>query len=96
MTADDGRGYVDALSLSDVDTAVYESVANLEYAGGRVTRGEIAATVDLDGKVLDETLDGLVNRGLLLRTESDGEPAYAPAERGWTNAPEQKPGLPGA
>lgn len=95
MTADDGRGYVDALSLSDVDTTVFETVANLEYTGRPMTRSEIAAAVDLDDKVLDETLDNLVERGLLVRTEGDDEPAYLPADRGWSTAPEQGFGLHG-
>lgn len=95
MTADEGHGYVEPISLTDVDTTVYETAANLEYTGRPLTRSEIAAVVDLDDKTLDESLDVLVGRGLLARAGDDGEPAFTVANRGWSMAPDQGDGLRG-
>lgn len=95
MTADDQPGYVEPMSLTDVDTTVYETVANLEYTGRPLTRSEIGAVVDLDDKTLDESLDVLVGRGLLARAEVDGEPAFTVANRGWSLTPDQGEGLRG-
>ena len=95
MTADDRRGYVEPMSLTDVDTTVYEAAANLEYTGRPLTRSEIGAVTDLDDKTLDESLDVLVGRGLLARSEESGEPAFVVANRGWSLTPDQGPGLRG-
>lgn len=93
MTAGSGRPHVDAQSLNDVDTYVYETIATLEYTGRPATRDEIAAVADLDDQVLDETLTALAERGLLVRVDARGEPAYEPAIRGWSTAPEQAQGM---
>lgn len=96
MTANDRPGYVEPMSLTDVDTTVYETAANLEYTGRPLTRSEIGAVVDLDDKTLDESLDVLVGRGLLARAdEGEDEPAYAVANRGWSLTPDQGEGLRG-
>ena len=97
MTAEDGHGYVEPMSLTDVDTTVYETVANLEYTGRPLTRSEIASVADLDDKTLDESLDVLVGRGLLARDEAEeaGEPAFTVANRGWSLTPDQGFGLRG-
>ena len=95
MTADDGHGYVEPMSLTDVDTTVYETAANLEYTGRPLTRTEIGSVVDLDDRTLDESLDVLVGRGLLARAEDDGEPAFTVANRGWSLTPDQGEGLRG-
>lgn len=95
MTADDGSGYVEPMSLTDIDTTVYETAANLEYTGRPLTRSEIGTVTDLDDKTLDESLDVLVGRGLLARSEESGEPAFTVANRGWSLTPDQGPGLRG-
>ena len=93
MTAGNGPPHVDAQSLTDVDTYVYETIATLEYTGRPATRGEIAAAADLDDRVLDETLTALVDHGLLVTADAGGEPGYEPASRGWSTAPEQPRGM---
>jgi hypothetical protein len=93
MTAGSGRPHVDAQSLNDVDTYVYETIATLEYTGRPATRHEIAAVADVDDQVLDETLTALTERGLLIRADAGGEPGYEPADRGWSAAPEQARGM---
>ena len=35
----------------------------------------------------------LVRRGLLIRSNLDGEAAFEPAERGWSAAPDQAQGM---
>jgi DNA-binding HxlR family transcriptional regulator len=95
MTTGEGHGYVEPMSLTDVDTTVYETAANLEYTGRPLTRSEIRAVVDLDDKTLDESLDVLVRRGLLARAEEDGKPAFTVANRGWSLTPDQGHGLRG-
>jgi predicted transcriptional regulator len=85
--------YVDAQSLSDVETYVYEAIATLEYTGRPATEPEIAAVVDLDDQTVSEILARLTERGLLVRTERDGEPAFEPARRDWSAAPDW-PGRP--
>jgi hypothetical protein len=95
MTADDGRGYVEPMSLSDVDTTVYETAANLEYTGRPLTRTEFADVTDLDDQTLDESLDVLVGHGLLARDEDSDEPAFTVANRGWSLTPDQGYGLRG-
>jgi hypothetical protein len=88
MTADPERPYVDPLALSDLGLHVYEAIATLEYLGRPATRPEIAAAAETDQDRLDRTLDELTRRGLLIRSDSSGEPAYEPARRGWSRAPD--------
>jgi hypothetical protein len=85
--------YAELLSVKDVDSYVYETVATLEYTGRPVTRPEIAAATDLDDQAIDASLAVLADRGMLTRTTDGGEVAFAPAERGWSAAPEQGQGL---
>lgn len=86
--------YVDALSLRDVDTYVYETVATLEYTGRPATREQIAAATDLDDHVLGEALDTLTRRGLLARSPGEtSSETFVPAQRGWSTAPEQGRGM---
>jgi hypothetical protein len=87
------RPHVDSQSLRDVDTYVYETIATLEYTGRPATRGQIAAVADVEDQVLDETLAELVRRELLIRSEAGGEPAFEPANRGWSTAPDQAQGM---
>ena len=93
MAGGSDQPYVDSLSLSDVDAYVYETIATLEYTGRPATRGEIAAAADIDDATLDATLAELTRRGLLARADADGDPAHAPAERGWSAAPDQARGM---
>jgi hypothetical protein len=87
------RPYVDSQSLRDLDTYVYETIATLEYTGRPATRDQIAAVADVEDQVLDETLAELVRRKLLIRSQDGDEPAFEPADRGWSTAPEQTQGM---
>jgi hypothetical protein len=93
MTANGNSPHVDAQSLTDVDTYVYETAATLEYTGRPATRSQIAAVADLDDEALDETLSELVRRGLLVRTDVSGEAGFEPADRGWSTSPDQTQGM---
>jgi len=93
MRDGDGRPHVDAQSLRDVDTYVYETIATLEYTGRPATRDQIAAVADLEDEVLDETLTELVRRRLLIESDAEGEPGFEPANRGWSTAPDQARGM---
>jgi hypothetical protein len=90
----DRAPHVDAQSLRDVDTYIYETVATLEYTGKPATRDQIAGATDLDDQVLDEALGSLTRRGLLVRAgDGDDDPAFEPARRSWSTAPEQSRGM---
>lgn len=93
MSSGGDSPHVDAQSLRDLDTYVYETIATLEYTGRPATRGQIAAVAELDDRVLDETLADLVGRGLLVRFDAGDEPGFEPADRGWSTAPEQAQGM---
>lgn len=92
MPGDNERPYADALSITDADAHVYETIATLEYTGRPATRAAIAATAELDEASVDSALEQLTRRGLLVRTEADGELAFEPAQRGWSAAPDQAAG----
>jgi Winged helix DNA-binding domain len=85
--------YVDAQSLSDVETYIYEAIATLEYRGRPATESEIAAVVDLDDQTVSEVLATLTERGLLVSLPGEGELAFQPARRDWSAAPDW-PGRP--
>lgn len=90
MAAENEPPYVDAQDLNDVDSYLYEAIATLEYSGRPTTRGEIATIADLDDQTIDESLDALTDRGALVRTQSGDEPAFEPARRGWSAAPDRR------
>ncbi len=92
MTAESDGPYVDSLSLTDVDTDVYEAIATLEFTGRAATCREIAAAADLDEATVDATLRELTRRGMLIGSEHDGEPVFEPRHRGWSTAPDQRQG----
>ncbi len=85
--------YVEPISLTDVDTYLYEAIATMEYTGQPVTRDEIKAVAGLDDTTLDTALAELTQRGLLIQTPGDGGPVYEPTDRGWSTAPEQGQGM---
>ncbi|HEY1618146.1 MAG TPA: hypothetical protein VGG25_11035 [Streptosporangiaceae bacterium] len=89
----DRAAHVDAQSLRDVDTYIYETVATLEYTGRPATRDQIAGATDLDDQVLDEALGSLTRCGLLVRAGGGDDPAFEPAQRSWSTAPEQSRGM---
>jgi hypothetical protein len=78
--------------VGDPDLHIYEAIATLEYLGRPVTRAEIGAAVSLDGAELDERLGSLTERGLLVRSTESGEPAFTPAQRGWSAVPDEAAG----
>ena len=94
MNAGSGRAQLDTQSLTDVDTYVYETIATLEYTGRPATRSQIAGVTDLDDESLDESLTTLGQHGLIVEVEgANREPAFEPAERGWSAAPERARGM---
>jgi hypothetical protein len=93
MGTDSDRPNVDTMSLTDTDTYVYETIATLEYTGLPATRGQVAAAADLDDQTLDDALAKLVGRGMLTRRDADGQPAFEPAGRGWSVAPQDAQGM---
>jgi hypothetical protein len=84
--------YVDSQSLADRDLHVYEAIVTLEYLGRPATRSEIAGAAGVDGPELDGLLGDLTERQLLVRSEESGEPAFAPAQRGWSAVPGEAAG----
>jgi DNA-binding MarR family transcriptional regulator len=93
MTSRQDDAYVDTQSLQDSDTYVYETIATLEYTGRPATRQQIRDAVDMDDGALDQALSGLVDRGLLVRSGGADDPAFAPARRDWSAAPDQTQGM---
>jgi hypothetical protein len=83
--------YVDAQTLTDVDTYVYEAVATLELSARPVAQAHIAAVTDLDDQTVVQTLHTLTERGVLLRTETGGDVAFELARRDWSAEP-RRPG----
>lgn len=87
-----GEPYHDDVSLIGVEADLYEAIATLEFLGRPVSAAEIASAAHLDERDVRETLGGLAERGVVVMTGGDGEPAYEPARRGWSAAPEQSAG----
>jgi len=85
---------VDAQTLSDTGLEIFEAVATLEYTGRRPRRSAIAAATRRDQALVDEALDDMTARGLLTKTEDDGELVYVPARRDWSTQPDQAAGHP--
>lgn len=88
---DNEHPWVDAQSLSDIDTCVYEAIATLESASRPVTRAAIAAAADLDDETVEATLRGLAERGVLVQTQSGGQAAFELGRRDWS-AEGRRPG----
>jgi len=85
---------VDTQSLTDTSTHVFEAIATLEYTGRRPSRSAIAAAARLDDAVLDRTLVEMTACGLLTKADTDQDPVYLPARRGWSTQPGQAAGHP--
>jgi hypothetical protein len=83
--------HVDLQSVNDVSAGVYEAIATLEYSGRPTSRSQIAAATRLDDDVLDEALWSMTSKGML-RTDGGDDPAYVPAQRGWSAQPDQAKG----
>jgi hypothetical protein len=93
MAEQDNRSPATALGETDAESYVYETIATLEFTGRPASRSEIADATGLDRGDLDQVLTTLTERGQLIRGEIDGEPAFAPAHRGWSTAPDQTRGM---
>jgi DNA-binding IclR family transcriptional regulator len=91
MAGNDDRPYVDAQTLTDVDSYIYEAIATLDTSGHPVTQARIAAAADLDEDTVEQTLRTLTERAVLVRTESDGQAAFELARRDWSAQP-RRPG----
>ncbi len=84
--------FSDQLSLVGQEADVYEAIATLEFLGRPVHATDIAGAARLDGADVDSALAAMTERGIVVRTGDGGDPAYAPAHRGWSAAPEQPAG----
>jgi hypothetical protein len=85
---------VDAQTLTDTGTVIFEAIATLEFTGRRPSRSAIAAGARLDDAVVAQALAEMTASGLLSRTEEDGDAVYAPARRDWSAQPGQTEGHP--
>jgi hypothetical protein len=85
---------VDAQTLTDTGTVIFEAIATLEFTGRRPSLSAIAAGARLDDAVVAQALAEMTASGLLSRTEEDGEAVYVPARRDWSAQPGQTEGHP--
>jgi predicted transcriptional regulator len=92
MGTSSDRPYAELMSMNEVEAYLYEAIATLGYIGHRVTRTEIAAVADLDDSTVDRTLRDLTDQGFLVQGDHGGEPAYEPARRDWSVAPDKAQG----
>jgi Mn-dependent DtxR family transcriptional regulator len=92
MGASSDRPYAEPMSMNEVEAYLYEAIATLEYIGHPVTRTEIAKVADLDDATIGQTLRDMTDRGLLVQGDYGGEPAYEPARRDWSVAPDKAQG----
>lgn len=92
MAAHDDRRVADQVTLSGDDATIYEAIATLEFIGHRTTVKDIATAVNLEAGNVMAALTSLTGRGVLIKTEGDGEAVYEPAWRGWSTAPEKAAG----
>jgi predicted transcriptional regulator len=91
MPEQDEHPFVDAQAMTDVDTSVYEAIATLEASGRPVAQDQIAAASHLDDESVAQSLAGLTERGVLIRSDRDGGAAFELARRDWS----AEPGRPG-
>jgi hypothetical protein len=89
-----GHPPVDAQTLTDTGTYVFEAVATLEFTGRHASRTAVAAAARLDDAVLDQALSEMTAMGLLGVREVDGEPVYTPTRRDWSTRPDRAEGHP--
>jgi hypothetical protein len=85
---------VDAQTLTDTGTVIFEAIATLEFTGRRPSRSAIAVDARLDDAVVENALTEMTASGLLSRTEEGGEAVYMPARRDWSAQPGQTEGHP--
>jgi hypothetical protein len=85
---------IDAQTLTDTGTVIFEAIATLEFTGRRPSRSAIAVGARLDDAVVDQALAEMTASGLLGRTEEDGEAVYVPVRRDWSAQPGQPEGHP--
>ena len=92
MTAPGDQPFADQVSLLGLEADVYEAIATLEFLGRPLTAADITAATGVAGlhePTVLAALRSLTDRGLLAVTDIGAEPAYQPASRGWSAAPEQ-------
>jgi hypothetical protein len=86
--------WVDAQSLSDADTFLYEAVATLGFSGRRADRTSIAEASGMDDSALDQALAELTSRGVLAVSDTAGGSEYSIARRDWSSNPDELAGHP--
>jgi hypothetical protein len=93
MAARSEQPYVDPQGLQDQHLHLYETIITLEFLGRAVTRSEVGAAAGLGDAELDELLDALTDRRLLVRSAAgSGEPTFEPARRDWSAVPGEAAG----
>jgi hypothetical protein len=92
MSAREHQRAADQVTLSGDDAAIYEAIATLEFIGHSVTVSHIATAMNREAGSVVAALASLMDRGVLVKAERDGEAVYKPAWRGWSAAPEQSAG----
>ncbi len=85
---------VDAQTLTDTGTHIFEAIATLEFTGRHPSHAAIAAAARLDDAVLDQALAEMTTLGLVFVHEADGEAVYTPMHRDWSTEPDQAEGHP--
>jgi len=91
-TSSHAAPWVDAQTLSDTDTYIYEAVATLGFSGHRADRTSIAAASGMDDSEVEKELFGLTSRGVLAVSDVDGEIEYTIARRDWSSNPDELAG----
>lgn len=92
MSDHDSLPVTDQVTLTGDDAAIYEAIATLEFVGHPATVSDIATAVGRDADAVLAALVSLTERGMLTRSQEDGEPAFEPAWRGWSAAPDRSAG----
>ncbi|HET9899105.1 MAG TPA: hypothetical protein VFQ44_29625 [Streptosporangiaceae bacterium] len=81
--------FADRETLNDVEPDIYEAIATLEFIGHEVTAHDIAVAADLDEGIVNDKLDSLSDRGIVVASDRGEGTTYEPANRGWSAAPDQ-------
>ena len=90
--SDSEQAFSDQISLSAAEAHIYEAIATLEYLGRSAGTAEITSATGLREAAVGESLQAMIERGVVRERDQDGRAVYEPAYRGWSTAPEQAAG----